>query len=321
MSVRELLVLGSSSAVPTKTRNHNGYLLRWDGHGLLFDPGEGTQRQMTFAGVTATAITWICLTHFHGDHCLGVPGVVQRIARDGVEHEVRAAFPADGLEYWRRLRHVVPFHDTAVITERPLTGEEVRLETGDAPFTLTARRLDHSIEAYGYRLAEPDGWTMLPEELAARGVRGPLVRRLRDEGRVTTPDGRTVTLEECGVRRPGQKVAFVMDTGLCPGAHALAEDADMLIIESTFLDQDAHLAIDRKHLTAGQAGEVAAACGVRHLVLTHFSERYRAEDEHLFAEQAAAVFDGEITVAHDLDRVPVPRRRPSPSGARSEIIH
>ncbi|MFD0854682.1 MBL fold metallo-hydrolase, partial [Actinomadura adrarensis] len=162
MSVRELLVLGSASAVPTKTRNHNGYLLRWDGHGVLFDPGEGIQRQMTFAGVTASAVTWICLTHFHGDHCLGVPGVIQRIARDGAEHEVNAAFPASGMEYWQRLRHVVPFHDTALIKERPLTGEEVRLDTGDAPFTLTARRIDHSIEAYGYRLAEPDGWTMLP---------------------------------------------------------------------------------------------------------------------------------------------------------------
>jgi ribonuclease Z len=309
MSVRDLLVLGSASAVPTKARNHNGYLLRWDGYGLLFDPGEGTQRQMTFAGVTVNAVNWICLTHFHGDHCMGVPGVVQRISRDGVEHEVNAAFPASGAEYWRRLRHTVPFYDTGDIRERPLTGESVTLDTGAAPFTLTARRLDHSIEAYGYRLAEPDGVTMLHGELAARGVRGPLVRRLLDEGEVTAPDGRAVTLDEVSVRRPGQRVAFVMDTGVCPAAHELAADADMLIIESTFLDQDVRLAEERKHLTAGQAGEIAAVCGVRHLVLTHFSERYRAEDEHLFGEQAAARFHGEITVAHDLDRIPMPRRR------------
>ncbi|WP_395104354.1 ribonuclease Z [Actinomadura sp. SCN-SB] len=316
MSVRDLLVLGSAGAVPTKTRNHNGYLLRWDGHGLLFDPGEGTQRQMTFAGVTATAVTWLCLTHFHGDHCLGVPGMIQRIARDGVEHVVNAAFPASGEEYWRRLRHATSFYDTSDIAEHPLAGDTVRLDTGPAPFTLTARRLDHSIEAYGYRLAEPDGVTMLPGELAARGVRGPLVRRLRDEGRVTAPDGRTVALEEVSVRRPGQKVAFVMDTGLCPAAYELARDADMLVIESTFLDADARLAEERKHLTAGRAGEIAAVAGVRHLVLTHFSERYRAEDERLFAEQAAARFDGEITIAHDLDRIPMPRRR-SASVART----
>ena len=80
MSVRELVVLGTASQVPTRARNHNGYLLRWDGEGLLFDPGEGTQRQMLLAGVPSSAVTRICLTHFHGDHCLGVPGVVQRMS-------------------------------------------------------------------------------------------------------------------------------------------------------------------------------------------------------------------------------------------------
>ncbi|GLW62121.1 ribonuclease Z [Actinomadura rubrobrunea] len=308
MSARDLLVLGSASAVPTRFRNHNGYLLRWDGHGLLFDPGEGTQRQMTLAGVSAHDVTWICLTHFHGDHCLGVPGVVQRIARDGVPHSVRAVFPASGAVYWERLRHATAFVDTAVIEEVPISGDQAVVAT--APFTLTARRLSHPVEAYGYRLEEPDGVTMLPAELAARGVRGPLVRRLQEEGRVTAPDGRTVALEECSVRRPGQKVAFVMDTRLCQAAYDLADGVDVLVIEATFLDEDAALAAEYGHLTAGQAGRVAAAGGVRRLVLTHFSERYRAEDEPRFAEQAAAAgFAGDIVIAHDLDRVPLPRRR------------
>ena len=319
MSARELIVLGSASAVPTKTRNHNGYLLRWDEHGLLFDPGEGTQRQMIHAGVTASDITWVCVTHFHGDHCLGVPGIVQRIARDGVEHRVEAAYPASGEVYWRRLRHAAVFHDTARIREQPVAGEAMRLETGDAPFTLTARRLDHHVEAYGYRLEEPDGVTMLPAELAARGVRGPLVRRLQEDGAVTAPDGGTVTLAECSVPRPGQKAAFVMDTRICPAVYELADGVDMLVIESTYLDEDEMLAADRAHLTVGQAAEVAAAGGVRHLVLTHLSERYRAEDEARFVEQAAARFSGRITLVHDMDRIALPRRRavsprPRPTG-------
>lgn len=309
MSVRELIVLGSASAVPTKNRNHNGYLLRWDGHGVLFDPGEGTQRQMSRAGVAANDVTWICVTHFHGDHCLGVPGVVQRIARDGVEHPVDAAFPASGAPYWGRLRHAAVFRDTDVIRERPVSGERMRLATGDAPFTLTARLLSHPVEAYGYRLEEPDGRTMLPGELAARGVRGPLIRRLQEEGRVTAPDGRTVTLDECSVPRPGQKVAFVMDTRLCDGVRELADGADMLVIESTFLHEDAALAAEYGHLTSAQAGAVAAEAGVRHLVLTHFSERYRAEDEHRFTDEASAHFGGAITLVHDLDRIPLPPRR------------
>nr|WP_202420101.1 ribonuclease Z [Actinomadura rayongensis] len=303
------MVLGSASAVPTKRRNHNGYLLRWDGHGLLFDPGEGTQRQMTRAGASATELNWLCLTHFHGDHCLGVPGIVQRIARDQVPHPVRAVFPGSGAEYWARLRHASLFRDTDVITEHPLTGDGVDLDTGDAPFTLTARRLSHPVDAYGYRLAEPDGRRMLPDELARFGVTGPLVRTLLDTGAVVAPSGRTVRLDEVSARRPGQVFAFVMDTRLCAGVTALAAGADMLVIESTFLNRDAALAAEYGHLTAGQAGRVASDGGVRHLVLTHFSERYPADEEHRFHDEAAAAFDGEITVVHDLDRIPLPKRR------------
>ncbi|SEG45781.1 ribonuclease Z [Thermomonospora echinospora] len=309
MSTRDLLVLGTASAVPTKSRNHNGYLVRWDGQGLLFDPGEGTQRQMVRAGVAAHDIDWICVTHFHGDHCLGVPGVIQRIARDGVEHPVRAVFPAAGQHYWERLRHATAFRDTEVVHERPLDGAHAEIDSGGSPFTLSARRLDHPVEAYGYRLEEPDGVTMLPDRLAEHGVGGPLVGRLQREGRVTARDGRTVTLEECSVPRPGQKLAFVMDTRLCAAAYELADGVDMLVIESTFLEEDAALAREYAHLTVRQAGEIAAKGGVRRLVLTHFSERYRAEDFPRFAEQAAECYGGDIVLARDLDRISVPARR------------
>jgi ribonuclease Z len=312
MSTRDLIVLGTSSAVPTKERNHNGYLLRWDGHGILFDPGEGTQRQLLHAGLSAHDITWICLTHFHGDHCLGVPGVVQRIARDGVEHQVRAVYPASGTDYWRRLRHAAVFADTDVIAEQPIEGgegEEVGIDAAGAPFTMSARRLSHRVESYGYRLAEPDGVTMLPERLAAYGIRGPLVGELRRTGRVAAPDGTTVGLAECSVPRPGQTAAFVMDTRMCDAIGELADGVDLLVIESTFLDVHARLAADYGHLTAAQAGEIAAACGVRRLVLTHFSERYGAADRPRFVDQAAAAYGGDIVLAQDFDRVPVPRRR------------
>lgn len=314
MSTRELVVLGTASAVPTKARNHNGYLLRWDGRGILFDPGEGTQRQMAHAGVSAHDIDWICLTHFHGDHCLGVPGVVQRIARDGVEHPVTAVFPASGVAYWRRLRHAAVFGDTEVIVERPIAGDAVTIEA--APFRMSARRLSHRVEAYGYRLEEPDGLTMLPERLAAYGIGGPLVGRLQRDGQVSAPDGRTVTLAECSVVRKGQKAAFIMDTRLCEAIAPLAEGVDLLVIESTFLDADARLAGEYGHLTAAQAGRIAAEAGVRRLVLTHFSERYPAEDAGRFAEEASAAYDGDIVLANDLDRVPLPpRRRQTDSGA------
>jgi ribonuclease Z len=307
MSVRELVVLGTSSAVPTRRRNHNGYFLRWDTHGVLFDPGEGTQRQMRLAGLAATDITRVCVTHFHGDHCLGLPGTIQRIARDRVPHTVRVAYPADGESYWRRLRHATAFHDTDVVLPQPVGGTGSCL-LGEPDLRVTALPLRHSTTAYGYRLAEPDGWRMLPERLAAHGVRGPMVGELQRRGSVTTAQGRRVELADCARPRRGQVMAFVMDTAECEEAVELARGADMLVIESTYLDTEEHLARAYGHLTARQAGRVAARAGARTLVLTHISERYEDRDDARFLAEAAAEFDGPLTLAQDLQRLPVPPR-------------
>jgi ribonuclease Z len=299
-----LVVLGTGSQVPSRTRNHNGYLLRWDGEGLLFDPGEGTQRQMLFAGVSASSITRICLTHFHGDHCLGVPGVVQRLSLDGVGHAVTAHYPASGRQFFARLRHASVFHETADVVESPIKfpGAIARGTFGE----LVALPLDHPVDCFGYRLAEPDGRRMLPDRLAERGISGPDVGRLQRQGSIEIA-GRRTHLAEVSEARPGQRFAFVMDTRLCDAVFALADGADLLVIESTFLTRDAPLADQYGHLTAAQAGRVAAESGVRRLVLTHFSQRY--DHAVAFRDEAADNFDGDIVVASDLSRVPVPPRR------------
>ncbi|MFJ3095734.1 ribonuclease Z [Streptomyces hydrogenans] len=300
MSVRELVVLGTASQVPTRHRNHNGYLLRWDGHGILFDPGEGTQRQMLRAGVAAHDLNRICVTHFHGDHSLGLAGVIQRINLDQVPHQVTAHYPESGRHFFERLRYATAYRESVELTEAPVARDGVLAVTG--AFTLEARRLSHPVESFGYRLVEPDGRRLLPERLAAHGIKGPDVGRIQREGVL---DG--VTLDEVSEVRRGQRFAFVMDTRLCDGVHALAEGADMLVIESTFLDADVRLAEDHGHLTAGQAAAAARDAGVRHLVLTHFSQRYSDPSE--FERQArAAGFEGELSIAQDLMRVPVPKR-------------
>jgi ribonuclease Z len=300
VSVRELVVLGTASQVPTRHRNHNGYLLRWDGQGILFDPGEGTQRQMLRAGVAAHDLHRICVTHFHGDHSLGLAGVIQRINLDRVPHEVTAHYPRSGQRFFDRLRYATAYRETVRLTEAPVDADGVLADTGS--YTLHARRLSHPVESYGYRLVEPDGRRMLPERLAAAGLRGPDVGRLQREGEV-----RGVRLEDVSEVRRGQRFAFVMDTRLCDGVHALAEGCDLLVIESTFLSEDASLAAEHGHLTAAQAAAVARDGGVRHLVLTHFSQRYG--DPSAFEREAReAGFSGELTVARDLMRVPVPKR-------------
>ncbi|MFC9811060.1 ribonuclease Z [Streptomyces virginiae] len=300
MSVREFVVLGTASQVPTRHRNHNGYLLRWDGEGILFDPGEGTQRQMLRAGVAAHDINRICVTHFHGDHSLGLAGVIQRINLDQVPHPVAAHYPASGQKFFDRLRYATAYRETVPILEEPVS-EDGPVAQG-ASYALETRRLSHPVESFGYRVTEPDGRRMVPEQLARHGIKGPDVGRIQREGRLGE-----VTLEDVSEPRPGQRFAFVMDTRLCPGVDELAEGCDMLVIESTFLDEDERLATDHGHLTAGQAARVARDAGVRHLVLTHFSQRYTDPTE--FERQArAAGFEGELTVAADLTRVPLPKR-------------
>jgi ribonuclease Z len=304
VSPRELVVLGTASQAPTRRRNHNGYLLRWDGEGVLFDPGEGAQRQLLLAGVPSSAITRICLTHFHGDHCLGVPGIVQRLSLDRVAHPVVAHYPASGSHFFERLRHASAFVDRTDLREQPVDrdGPVATLPAGE----LEARRLDHPVESFGYRLVEPDGRRMVPELLDRFGISGPDVGRLQRDG-VLAAGGRRVTLEQVSVPRRGQRFAFVMDTRRCDAIYSLADGADLLVIEATFLGQDAALADEYGHLTAGQAARVAADCGVRLLVLTHFSQRY--PDPARYADEAAAVFDGDVVVAEDLARVPVPKCR------------
>lgn len=305
MSNRELVVLGTASQTPTRSRNQNGYLLRWDGEGLLFDPGEGTQRQMLSAGVKASEITRICLTHFHGDHCLGLPGVLQRLSLDRVTHVVEVCYPADSRPTFRRLRHAALFHEAAHLRERPIGDGTI---SQPPPFRLEARRLSHSVPTVGYRLAEPDGRRMLPAKLASFGISGPDIGRLQQQGWLAA-QGRRVRVEEVSEPRRGQRFAFIMDTRLCDAAFALAEGVDMLVCESTFLQDDAALAREYGHLTAAEAGRIAAESCVRLLVLTHFSQRYASGNSQRFADQASAVFAGQLVVADDLSRIPVPPRQ------------
>jgi ribonuclease Z len=306
MSAREIIALGTASQVPTRLRNHNGYFLRWDDEGFLFDPGEGTQRQMAFAALAASAVHRVCVTHFHGDHCLGLGGIIQRASLDRLEHPLHVHFPASGTVYFERLRYASIYHPAAEIVPHPIP-EHPRLapiaETDR--YTLFAHALEHGVPTIGYRLEEKPGRRFLPERLAQAGVRGPAVSALARDGAITVA-GRTITLDEVSVPRPGAVVAFVMDTRPCAGAVALARDADLLVMEATYTAADQRLADDHGHASAADAARTAVEAGARRLAITHFSQRYASTDEHL--RDARAIFS-ETVALHDFDRLEVPRRR------------
>ncbi|MGN6331681.1 MAG: ribonuclease Z [Motilibacteraceae bacterium] len=313
MAARELVVLGTASQVPTRTRNHNGYVLRLDDQLVLLDPGEGTQRQLTLAGVAAVRLTRICLTHGHGDHCFGLPGVLSRIALDSQQegapaHEVPLHFPVAAQPQVDALRVAAGAGNGAAgrVLDSPVHGDGV---LADGPWRVVARQLDHRVPAVGYRFEEPGGRRLLPAELAARGIGGPAVRELVDVGRLEV-DGHWVELAEVSEQRPGQVVAHVMDTRPCEGALALAEDADLLVIEATYLHRDQHLAAQYGHLTARQAAQIGHDAGARRVVLTHFSQRYGDDEEftRAYLAEARAVHP-DVVLARDLDRIPLPPRR------------
>lgn len=302
MSDVELIILGTSSQTPTVERNHNGYLLRWGPESILFDPGEGTQRQLARAGLSASSIHRICLTHFHGDHTFGLPGVLNRLELDQVRHGVDLHYPASGEHVLGHLLGATLGEFLVPIRRHPAEGSGIAAIA--ERYVLRHEPLHHRVDALGWRVDEPDDRRILPDRAAALGLTGPDIGRVQRDGRIEV-DGRTVALEEISEPRRGRSVAVVMDTAWCDGALALADDVDLLLCESTFLSSEEDLAAAAGHLTAAQAGRLAAEAGARRLVLTHFSQRYR--DLEPFGIEARRFHD-DVVVAHDLDVVDLPTR-------------
>ena len=303
MSVHKFFALGTASQVPTRTRNHNGYFLQWGKQGLLFDPGEGTQRQMLYAGISAHAITKILITHFHGDHCLGLPGVLQRIALDKVPHPVTVYFPASGLQYFHHLQQASIYYSTATIEAQPI--EQAGVIYQDDTLSISTQKLDHSLESWGYRLQDNDSYNLQAGQLKAAGIRGVMTKQLIEQGQLLV-NGQTIKLADVSIKKKGQSFAFVMDTRYCANAVALAQDVDTLVAESTFLNEHTAEALAHGHLTAAQAAMLAKEANVQRLILTHFSQRYAHVTP--FVEQAQAIFANVIAV-QDGDSIDIQRTR------------
>jgi ribonuclease Z len=305
MSIRELIALGTSSQVPTRVRNHNAYMLRWDAEGFLLDPGEGAQRQLTLAGIAASDIHHICITHFHGDHCLGLAGIVQRMSLDRCAHPVHLYYPESGRVYVDRLCSAAIYQLQVELVFHPVSpsGEMLTLHRA-GEFSLMAHTLDHTVPTIGFRIAEAPGIRFLPEKLDQAGVQGSAVGELRRQGSIQTAGG-IVRLEQVTVPRPGSAFAFIMDTRPCPGAITLARDADLLVMEATYTSEHQELANYYFHSTASDAARTAVSAGARKLALTHFSQRYPDAERHL--ADACQIFP-DVIVLKDFDRIDIPRR-------------
>ncbi len=285
MTVRDLTILGCSSQQPTRTRNHGAYLVRWNEEGLLFDPGEGTQRQFIFANVAPTCVTRMFISHFHGDHCLGLGSMLMRLNLDKVTHPIHCYYPASGQAYFERLRYGTIYHQTIQVIEHPIKGEGLVHE--DENFRIEARYLEHGVDNLGWRVKEKDTRKFDKAKLDATGVKGPNVRILEEKGEVII-QGKNILLDEVSRIETGDVLAVAIDTLPCQAAIDLARGARLFLCESTYLESHRDLAEKHHHLTAKQAAEIAKAAGAEMLVLTHFSARY--QDVEVFVREAKPIF-------------------------------
>lgn len=302
MTLRDLTILGCSSQQPTRRRNHGAYLLRWNEEGFLFDPGEGTQRQFIFANVAPTCVNRIFVSHFHGDHCLGLGSMLMRLNLDKVTHPIHCYYPASGKVYFDRLRYGTMYHENIHVIEHPIKGPGLVDE--DDNFRIEAYALDHGVENFAYRVIEKDVRRFEKDKLEKAGVIGPLVRQLEAQGFIVV-DGKKVVIDDVSYFQKGDVFAIVIDTVPCPGALAAAKDATLLLCESTYLKEHAHLAKEYLHMTAEEAATIAKKSHVKLLVLTHFSARYQDLDG--FEKEARAIFPSTV-VADDLKVIPFPKK-------------
>ncbi|MCB1113937.1 MAG: ribonuclease Z [Chlamydiia bacterium] len=301
MSVRDLIILGCSSQQPTRHRNHGAYVVRWNDEGFLFDPGEGTQRQFILANLAPTTVTRIFVSHFHGDHCLGLGSFLMRLNLDKVTTPIHCYYPASGKRFFDRLRFGTIYHDRLNIIEHPVY--EDGLVHDDGNFKIEAAFLDHGVDNVGWRVTEKSTRKFDPKLLIEAGVKGPMVSELQNKG-VLEVEGKEVTLDEVSSIRPGDVLAVVIDTRVCPQAVELAKGARLLLSESTYLETEKELARKHHHMTALEAAEIAKKAGVKELVLTHFSARYLHVKD--FEKEARQVFPN-AHAASDLKVFPFPK--------------
>ena len=310
----QITFLGTSSGVPTRSRNVSSWALRLPQRAeiWLFDCGEGTQHQFLRSEFKASQIRRIFITHMHGDHIFGLMGLLASCGLAGnPQQKVDIYGPPKLNEYLQACRRYSQTHFSFPIKVHTVQPGFVY---DDAEFTVQCKLLEHRVPAYGYRVTEKErpGRFDVKRAIALGIPSGPLYGKLKRGEVVILPDGRRINgLELCGPPLIGRKVAYCTDTIYCESAIELAQGVNVLIHESTFAHQDAELAYQRLHSTSTMAAQVALTAQAKQLILTHFSPRYapgnsiRLED---LLKEAQAIFPSTL-LAYDFFTYEIPRKQ------------
>jgi ribonuclease Z len=273
-----ITLLGTSCMVPTKERNVTAIYLEYDGEGILFDCGEGTQRQMNIANLNRNKIGKILISHWHGDHVSGILGLIQTIGNNLGASEEKPSLeifgPKETRERFQLLLRSTYFENkiTYKITELPID-KLTRFYENDS-YYLEAIPLDHNIPTLGYNFIEKDRLRIKVSVTHQLGIpEGPLLGKLQ-AGHDITFKGKNYSHKDLTYTVKGKKVSIVMDTSYTKNIIELSQDADLMISEATYLDKHMEKGEKHKHLTVKQAAMLAHAANAKKLVMMHFSQRY-----------------------------------------------
>jgi ribonuclease Z len=288
-----LTFLGTSNAIPTSLRNHPAILLQWNNETILFDCGEGTQRQFKHAKINPCKLTRIFLTHLHGDHALGLPGLLETLEMSEYSKTLKIYGPEGTRRHLQLLQQIYgKFNIKHEVYEMPTEVDEKEFAIENSP-------MDHNISTYAYSFIIKDKFRLQKAKIKKLKLpNSPILGDLQ-KGKDIVWDGKKIKAKDVTYEEKGKKVAIVMDTKMNNNAVKLAQDADILICESTYAEREKDYAEKYKHLTASQAATIAKKAKAKQLILTHIAQRY----EHNLKEiekEAKKVFKS-TKIVKDLD--------------------
>lgn len=294
----QLIFLGTGQAIPTAKRNHTAVLLRYEDEMLLFDCGEGTQRQFRKAEINPCKLTRLCITHWHGDHVLGVPGLLQTLALNGYNKTLNVYGPKRTKQFMELMYKLFVFQGKIKINiEEKDAGGVFETEK----FYIESQPLKHGTFCNAYAFVEKDKIRIKKDKLKRLKIKPADRKKLQQlaEGKNIEINSKIIKAKEMTYKQKGKKICIILDTTFTENAVKIAKNSDLLICEATYTEKDR--AAEYKHLTAKQAAEIAKRAKVKKLILTHLSQRYDGKEKEILSE-AKKIFKN-TEIAEDLMKV------------------
>ncbi|MBS3140099.1 ribonuclease Z [Candidatus Woesearchaeota archaeon] len=294
----EITFLGTGCMQPTKARNHSGILLTSGGENILLDCGEGIQRQMKIAGIRPAKITRLLISHWHGDHVLGIPGLMSSMGADKPGLVLKIYGPKGTKKY---LQNMFNSFAAKKIIDYEVKEIKSSIFFKNDDFELEAQPLKHSVACLGFSFKEKDKRKIKIDAAGRLGLEGPILGKLQ-QGKNVSYKGKKIKANDVSYVVEGKKISYIADTVPCEGAEKLAKNADVLISEGTHLDEIKEKTEKYMHLTVKQAALIASENNAKKLVITHLSQRYKEPSEAL-AE--AKTYFNNVIVAEDFMKIKV----------------